>query len=382
MPEALKRDLESTEVIEKFIQGLRDNSEKIEILLKSKAYKNEIKGPVGKINSYNKFFTYRLKDLKNNEEKQLSAGSEEILFNPRGDGNCFYAAVLHNNQDTSRTIGGLRNQIADHITNYSDDYFESIIMEAFDRFINGLSLNNFFYQEDADVSALWLHSILDALQQDGSFDLSRVTAEARSAVVKGYANNVRQNGVWAGEIEIGITARLLGQTILVHRPNGEIVQFGVIGLTEHINLYLLHNHYVRVSGVGESVFGNNIKVEEEKKKELAKKEENLVMDAKLFYQALIKNILAESDNMGGTTQVGKGMSCEAVNMNLVEMCKANNNKELKISPEVIDGATVAFSIKDWLNDDEVITKFTAVVKVENENGCSHAITVIAKRDGR
>ena len=278
-----------------------------------------------------------VKSENENEEDERAT-----IFNPPGDGNCFYNAFAHaldnirqsdhNNEVIDGNYMRVRAEVADYMESNINNFYNSIILEA-STYISELGhLPNFFTQRfSSDAISALILGIWFFSEEFGS-----VSADLQTLIVRDYASTVRQAGVWAGEIEIGVVSEIYHVNVNVNGNNiGEYAS-----AADAVNLNYAGNHYT----------------------------------------ATIQNA-DEAAELNGAIQTGKGLSIADINTNLAKIIEASSKQDIKISPEVIDGATVAFSIKDWLNDDEVITKFTAVVKVENENGCSHAVTVIAKHDG-
>ncbi len=176
---------------------------------------------------------------------------EDIIFNPAGDGNCFYAAILGNQNASPEAIRQLRNDVAVQIQNNVEVYFERIMLEAFSYYQQYGTLPRFFTRINTSLQASRLLEVIRNYGGHGSFD--NISIADRENLVKEYAEHIRQDKVWAGNIEIGVITEMMDARITVHRPDGQFYDINRGG-SNHINLYYTGNHYVRVSDREDSIF--------------------------------------------------------------------------------------------------------------------------------
>ena len=83
------------------------------------------------------------------------------------------------------------------------------------------------------------------------------------------------------------------------------------------------------------------------------------------------------EGLEGAMHTGKGLSCEAVNTNLAKIIEASSKQDIKILPKVIDSTKAATNIQNWLSNKET-SELNAIVKIENNDDCLHAVTIHAK----
>ena len=277
-----------------------------------------------------------VKSENENEEDERAT-----IFNPPGDGNCFYNAFAHaldnirqsdhNNEVIDGNYMRVRAEVADYMESNINNFYNSIILEA-STYISELGhLPNFFTQRfSSDAISALILGIWFFSEEFGS-----VSADLQTLIVRDYASTVRQTGVWAGEIEIGVVSEIYHVNVNVNGNNiGEYAS-----AADAVNLNYAGNHYT----------------------------------------ATIQNA-DEAAELNGAIQTGKGLSIADINTNLAKIIEASSKQDIKISPEVIDGSEAALNIQDWLSNKET-SELNTIVKIENNDESLHAVTIHAKRDG-
>ena len=271
-----------------------------------------------------------VKSENENEEDERAT-----IFNPPGDGNCFYNAFAHaldnirqsdhNNEVIDGNYMRVRAEVADYMESNINNFYNSIILEA-STYISELGhLPNFFTQRfSSDAISALILGIWFFSEEFGS-----VSADLQTLIVRDYASTVRQTGVWAGEIEIGVVSEIYHVNVNVNGNNiGEYAS-----AADAVNLNYAGNHYT----------------------------------------ATIQNA-DEAAELNGAIQTGKGLSIADINTNLAKIIEASSKQDIKISPEVIDGSEAALNIQDWLSNKET-SELNTIVKIENNDESLHAVTI-------
>ncbi len=337
---------------------------------------------------------YFLKNAKTNSETELllklldlvhedgvdqkyEDANSQIAYNPQGDGNCFYSAFLWNQNQipTKESINNLRTEVAEHIRNNQNIYFEAIMVEVGN-----------YYQDNSRLPAFIAHSEINAdqliaalLQYHGDGNFNNIAQEIKESIVNSYTNSI-QNEAWAGAIEIGVVAELRNANINIHSANGNVVPISVNQQnqnTQTIHLYYTGNHYMRLVDNYDNQNNNEIN----KMNEDNNNGNNIISEEKKNENNNKK--LYGGDKSTGVIQYADGMTDEEIEVNLQSIKAAiysqKKQSEFFIEGKVATQDNIVKNIEQWQINSTQPSKHLSIMTLKNEEGKKHAVALSTEK---
>lgn len=162
-----------------------------------------------------------------------------IIHEIPSDGNCMYNAVITGAYNKEITIENLRQQVFDVIESDLDRY----VLQLESQFLELIRSGNPIFGFSDDVLAI----INDIANIEESL---RLPAIRERDLVRLYIDTIRQDGIWGGDVELGIISQVLNIQIEVNQAGGSII---IINNTGDDNAFLVNidqngNHYNLILG--------------------------------------------------------------------------------------------------------------------------------------
>lgn len=183
-----------------------------------------------------------LEDIHNRASSLNSDGRIQIspmIYKISSDGNCMYNAVIAGSNNQEITVENLRQQVFNAIQSDLDRY----IPQLESQFLDVIRSTNIPFGFSDDV----LNIINDIANIEESL---RLPAIRERDLVSLYIDTIRQDGIWGGDVELGVISQVLNIQIEINSANGSII---TINNTGDDNAFLVNidqngNHYNLILG--------------------------------------------------------------------------------------------------------------------------------------
>eukprot|EP01040_Poterioochromonas_malhamensis_P016392 gene16392-18594_t len=188
----------------------------------------------------------RAKRLNKIAQHLMIDGKKYRLHHIRGDGNCMYNAVLtgarfhHLGQsfNTESVRMRLSQEILSHLDSHVDALVVQILLLIRDEEFHGIPQGEFF--EMIQSAATQRKGIFNEAALDAVDD--QICVILRDYGVSLYCQLIQSNGMWGGNVELGVLSSILGVQIIIHLPN-ESNAHSIINNTGNENAPKVHLQY-------------------------------------------------------------------------------------------------------------------------------------------
>lgn len=186
-------------------------------------------------------FDVRLEAIHNKASELNNEGRIQIspiIYEIPSDGNCMYNAIIAGyNQEI--TVESLRQQVYEVIQSDLDRY----IPQLESQFLEILRSGNIQLGFSPNV----LNIITDIISIEETL---RLPAIRESNLIESYIATIRQDGIWGGDVELGILSQVLNIQIEINRAGGSIITINNTGDDNAllVNIDQNENHYNLILG--------------------------------------------------------------------------------------------------------------------------------------
>lgn len=188
----------------------------------------------------------RAKRLKKIAQQLIIDGKNYRLHQIRGDGNCMFNAVLtgarfHRPGQTFNTES-IRMRLSEEIQSHLDRHVDALVVQILllirDEEFHGIPEGAFLDMIQSAArqrKGIFNEAALDALDD-------QICVNLRDYGVSLYCQLIQSNGMWGGNVELGVLSSILGVQIIVHLPN-ESNAHSIINNTGNENAPKVHVQY-------------------------------------------------------------------------------------------------------------------------------------------
>lgn len=172
-----------------------------------------------------------------NEEGRIQISP--ITYELPSDGNCMYNAVIAGSSNQEITVENLRQQVFDIIQFDLDIYVPQLESQFLELIRSGSPI--FGFSDDV------LNIINDIANIEESL---RLPAIRERDLVRLYMDTIRKDGIWGGDVELGIISQILNIQIEINRAGGSIININNTGDDNVllVSLSLNLHHYDLIIG--------------------------------------------------------------------------------------------------------------------------------------